>query len=66
MIIVLFIMKFIIPLSSDVRIYNLLIIVIYTIVGGLVYFGLTYKNKVVKNVFGKKVYDYIKKITSFR
>ena len=64
MMIVLYIIKFFIPVYSDIRIYNLFIIMCYSIIGALIYFGLTYKNRVIKNIFGKKISDYLKKITS--
>lgn len=64
MMFVLYIIKFFIPVSSDIRIYNLFIVLIYSLVGTLVYFGFTYKKKVVKNIFGNKIVYYIKKITS--
>jgi len=64
MMVILFIIKFFIPLYSDIRINNLFIIGVYSLLGAFVYFGITYKNKVIKNIFGKKISDYVKKITS--
>lgn len=60
MVIILNIFKFFIPVVSDVRIYNLFIIVVYSLIGALVYFGFTYKNKVVRNIFGKKISSFFK------
>ena len=55
MIIALFLLKFIIPISSDVRVYNIFIILGYTLVGGLVYLVYTYLAGTIKNVFGNKL-----------
>ena len=59
MIIVLFIFSLIIPIYSKVRIINLFIIILYTIIGGIVYFIYAYKSNLIKNIFGD---NFIKKI----
>lgn len=52
MIVVLFLLKFIIPISVSNRFLNLFIIIFYMIVGMIVYFFYTYKTKTVRSVFG--------------
>ena len=53
MIFVLLLMKFIIPLYSSIRAMNLLWIVIYTIVGVIVYYIYAYCTKLVERILGK-------------
>jgi len=53
MFVVLLIMNFIIPLYNPSRIVSIFIVIIYALVGASIYFGLTYKLKVVDNIFGK-------------
>ena len=52
---ILFLLKFIVPISSNVRIVNLLIILFYGVVGGLVYVIFTYKTGTIRHVFGKNI-----------
>ena len=62
MVLVLFVLKLIIPIYSSTRIVNLLIILIYMIVGIIVYFVYGYYTKLIKRVFGKNLISSIKKI----
>lgn len=55
MIVGLFLMRFIVPMFSSVRIVNLFIILIYTLVGGIIYLFFTYKCGVIKRIFGNKL-----------
>lgn len=52
---VLFLLKFIIPISSSVRILNLLIILLYIFVGSIVYLLFMYKTGTIRHIFGKKI-----------
>ncbi len=52
---VLLIVRFVIPITSDVRFINLFIILAYTLIGALVYLSFSYKMGVIKRVFGKKL-----------
>lgn len=61
MVVVLFLMKFIIPIVSTSRIVNIFIILGYSIVGILVYLLFVSKLGVVKNVFGKNLKNIFKK-----
>ena len=61
MVVVLFLMKFIIPIVSTSRIVNIFIILAYSIVGILVYLLFVSKLGVVKNVFGKNLKNIFKK-----
>ena len=61
MVVFLFLMKFVIPLVSDVRIVNLFIILGYSLVGVFVYLFFVYKVGTVKSVFGDKLSKVIKK-----
>ena len=62
MIFVLFILSLIIPIYSKVRIINLFIIILYAIVGGIVYFIYAYKSNLLKNIFGNNFMKKIKNI----
>ena len=55
MIVGLFLMRFIVPVFSSVRIVNLFIILIYTLFGGIIYLFFTYKCGVIKRIFGNKL-----------
>ena len=52
MVVVLFLMKFIIPVVSEVRFFNLFILLIYLIVGAFVYLLFVGKIGAIKNIFG--------------
>ena len=52
---VLFLLKFIIPISSEVRIVNLFIILFYGVIGGVVYLIFTYKMGTIRHIFGKNI-----------
>ena len=60
MIFVLFVLKFVIPISS-VRIVNLFIIIVYSIIGSIVYLIFTSKMGTIKHIFGDKIRKSIKK-----
>ena len=62
MIIVLFILSLIIPIYSKVRIVNLFIILLYALVGAIVYFIYVYKVKLLSNIFGRNFINKIKNI----
>ena len=55
MVIVLFMMKFIVPIVSVNRLVNLFIIFIYTLVGSVVYLIFMFKIRAVNNIFSDKV-----------
>lgn len=61
MVVVLFLMKFIIPVVSASRIVNLFIILVYSLVGIIVYLLFVGKLGVIKNVFGKNLRNVFKK-----
>lgn len=61
MVVVLFLMKFIIPIVSTNRIVNIFIILGYSIVGIFVYLLFVSKLGVIKNVFGKNLKNIFKK-----
>lgn len=60
-IVALFLMKFIVPIVSGVRIVNLFIILLYAIVGVIIYFIFTIKIGVAKRIFGDKLNRLFKK-----
>lgn len=62
MILVLFIVKLFIPIYSTTRLMNLLIILIYMIIGIIVYFLYGYYTKLIKRVFGNGIFRTIKRI----
>lgn len=55
MVISLFILKLVIPISSETRFLNIPIIIIYTLIGGGVYFIYMIKTKSIQAVFGDKL-----------
>ena len=59
MCIVLTLMKYILPITGHGRMTSLLIILIYAIVGGTIYFVISFKNNVIKEVLGEKFIDSI-------
>lgn len=65
MILVLFLMNLIIPVTTTGRISSILIIVPYALIGALVYIFVSYKLKLIDNVFGEKfVKNMLNKIKS--
>ena len=44
-----------IPIYSDIRIVNLGIIIVYTLIGFLSYILYTYKSGTIKNIYGNKL-----------
>ena len=61
MVVMLFLVKSVIPIVSANRIVNLIIILGYTIIGGIVYLFFMWKTKTIQNVFGNKLKGFIKK-----
>ena len=62
MILVLFIVKLFIPIYSTTRLMNLLIILVYMIIGIIVYFLYGYYTRLIKRVFGNGIFRTIKRI----
>lgn len=62
MVIILYIFKFIIPISSSNRLMNIVIILIYTIIGMVVYFVYAHYIKLTNKVFGKSAVNTIRKL----
>ena len=60
MIICLLILKNIIPINPISRFNAILIIMIYGIVGSIIYFGLTVKNGIFEEIFGDKIFKKLK------
>lgn len=60
--IVLVILKTFIGFNITTRITSIIYIIIYAIVGMLIYFGITYKNGMFKEVFGNKFINKIKRV----
>ena len=56
----LFLLKFIIPITASTRLVNIFIVIIYTLVGAALYFIYAYKTKLTKKVFDKGINDIIK------
>ena len=61
MVVVLFLMKFIVPIVSTSRIVNIFIILGYSVVGVFVYLLFVSKLGVIKNIFGKNLKSNFKK-----
>jgi len=62
MVIVILLMRFILPLYMGSRLMNIPLVAVYTIVGALVYFLLTYKLGVVNYIFGDKLLKRLRKV----
>ena len=62
MIITLNIMKIFIPLNTTGRLNSIVLIIIYGLVGALIYFTLTIKNGIFKEIFGDKIFKKLKKV----
>lgn len=55
MAIVLLLLKILLPYSTPSRLINIIIIIIYTIIGGIIYLGITIKNRTLYKVFGNDI-----------
>lgn len=62
MVIVLFVCKLFIPITSTNRIMNLVIILIYTVIGAIVYFVFNHFSKLTNRVFGKDILKILNKL----
>lgn len=62
MIIVLLIMKLFIPLNVTTKFKSIILIAIYGVIGALIYFGLTIKNGIFKEIFGDKLLRKLKRV----
>lgn len=56
MTVILYLLKFIVPLYSTNRIFNIFIILFYSLIGIIVYFIYSLKTKTIKNIFGNKLF----------
>lgn len=62
MVFVLFICKLFIPITSTNRIMNLVIILVYAVIGALVYFVYNHFSKLTNKVFGRDIFKILKKL----
>lgn len=63
MTIVLLLMKIIIPITSTSKLVNILIVLMYTLIGGIIYIGITIKSGALLKIFGKEnIYKVLKKL----
>ena len=62
MIIVLFILKLFIPITSTNRIMNLVIILVYAVIGAIVYFAYGHFSKLTNKVFGRDIFKILNKL----
>ncbi len=60
MIIILLILKLIVPISSDIRLLNIPIIILYTIIGASTYFLVAHKLNLIETIFGSKLINKVK------
>ena len=61
MTVVLLVIKFIIPISVSSRLFSLLVILIYAIIGIVIYFVYSYKTGLLKDVLGNKINKFLNK-----
>lgn len=62
MIVVLMFMKLFIPLNVTTKFKSIILIAIYGIVGATIYFGITIKNGIFKEIFGDKLFKKLKRV----
>ena len=62
MVLVLFIFKLFIPISSANRIMNLVIILVYAVIGIIVYFSYGHFSKLTNKVFGRDIFKILNKL----
>ena len=62
MMIVLFVMSLVIPKSLEGRFINIFTILLYSVVGAVVYFVFLIRTKTINNIFGGKIDKFIKKM----
>lgn len=62
MIIVLLVLKLFIPLNLTNRFNSIVLIIIYALVGASIYFGITLKNGIFKEIFGNKIFNKLKRL----
>ena len=56
----LYLLKFVLPFNNLTRINSIMYVVIYAIIGALVYIFITYNSHTISNIFGKDVVRNIK------
>ena len=61
MTIILLLIKVIFPVTSSSKIINILIVIIYALIGGIIYLGITIKNGALFKIFGKDILLKIRK-----
>ncbi len=61
MVVVLYVLSLVIPISVNGRLFSLLIIIVYALVGAGVYFVYCYKMGLIKKILGRKIDKYIHK-----
>jgi O-antigen/teichoic acid export membrane protein len=66
MILVLFICKLFIPITSTNRIMNLVIVLVYAVIGAMVYFVYNHFSKLTNKVFGRNIFVTLSKLISRR
>lgn len=60
MLLVLTLLTYIVPINDLGRIKSLLIVVLYALIGAIIYLLLSYKAGLITNIFGKDIFDKIK------
>lgn len=61
MTIVLLLMRVIFPVTSTSKLINIIIIIIYTLIGGIIYLGITLKNGSLQKIFGEEFVSKVKR-----
>lgn len=62
MILFLSLIKFIIPIASTIRLNNLIIIIVYALLGAMIYFAYAYFTGLTKKIFGKDIVLVLKRV----
>lgn len=65
MLIILYLMKLVVPFNLDSKLYSILDICLYALVGATVYILITYKMGIINKLFGKKMVNKILKVITF-
>lgn len=53
-------LSYLVPFTSTSRVFNVLYVALYTVVGGLVYFIIMLKSKMIYNIFGEEIVNKVK------
>ena len=65
MLIVLYVMNLVVPFHLSSKLYSILDICLYALVGGSIYIVLTYRMGIINKLFGKRMVNRVLKVITF-